>query len=47
MDEGTVSSLDDLEIKDISGFSNHTLIVKNKNAKEGSDKPSRLVVRFF
>ena len=47
MDEGTVNSLADLEVKDVSGFSNNTLIVTNKNAKEGSDKPSKLVIRFF
>lgn len=47
MDEGTVSSMADLEIKDCSGFSNNTLIITNKNAKEGSEKPARLVVRFF
>lgn len=47
MDEGTINSLADLEFKDVSGFSNNTLIVTNKNAKKESEKPSKLVVRFF
>lgn len=47
MDESTINSLEDLEFKDVSGFSNSTLIITNKNAVAGSEKPSRLVVRFF
>ena len=47
MDEGTVNSMDDLSIKDCSGFSNNTLIITNNKAKEGSEKPAKLVVRFF
>jgi len=47
MDEGTVNTLEDLEVKDVSGFSNNTLLVTNKKPKEGSTKPSKLVVRFF
>jgi thiamine kinase-like enzyme len=47
MDEGTVTSLEDLTIKDCSGFSNNTLIVTNNKAVAGSAKPAKLVVRFF
>ena len=47
MDEDTISSMADLEIKDVSGFSNNTLIITNKNAKKDSEKPAKLVIRFF